>query len=146
MSTDDIMQDLVSSLEIANGAVAAVEDQRLREIAFGRILDYLLASKKSGGAILTEGPSTESLARKLERKKPSKGASAWLRELTSDGFFTQPRSLKEILQELSNRSHHLRRTDLTSPLQHLCHDKVLRRRKQAAADSVKEVFHWSNWC
>lgn len=137
--------EFTSDLETAELAVAAVKDPRLREIAFGRILDHLLTSKEPKAdcepASAKPKPSTE----KAEQKRSSSGVTAWLRELVDERFFSEPKSMSQILEELSNRSHHLRAQDLTKQLQCFCHDKALRRRKQAPADGKREVFHWSNW-
>ena len=145
MNSNNATTDLTPHLEIAEKAVAAVKDPRLREIAFGRILDHLLASKNSDPSKTDFAVIGKQPGGKPKTKTASTGTSAWLRELVDEGFFAEPKSIKQILQELSNRSHHLRGTDLTRQMQQLCHDKLLRRRKQASASGGKEVFHWSNW-
>src|SRR5262245_46132716 len=137
--------DLSPHIETAEKAVAAVKDPRLREIAFARILDHLLTSKNSAPAKSNHAVSKKPGRQARETKAASTGVTAWLRELVDEGFFSEPRPMKQIIQELSNRSHHLRDTDLTRQLQNFCHDKLLRRRKQSSAEGGREVFHWSNW-
>lgn len=141
--------DLASIIANAENAVANVKDNRLREIAFERVLDHLLISSDQSGALRRIGKrpikSTPlNQTPKAERRK-KEGPLSWLRELTEEGFFVQPKSLKDILKELSNRSHRLRPTDLTLPLQTLCHERKLRRERQSASEGEKKVFHWYNW-
>ena len=145
MSTRKTTTDLTPDLETAEKAVAAVKNPRLREIAFGRILDHLLSSKNPDPVKSTRAETRKTTPEKRDAKASSSGVTAWLRELVDEGLFSEPRSMKEILQELSDCSHHLRGTDLTRQLQNLCHDKILRRRRQAPAGGGREVFHWSNW-
>jgi hypothetical protein len=144
MNMDTTVHDLTPHVQTAEKAVATITDPRLREIAFGRILDHLL---KSQGTVseTTTGSASRKRSPNTSGRRSSQGVRAWMRELVDEQFFSEPKSLKQIVEELSNRSHHLRSTDLTSPLQNLCHNKVLRRRKQAGAGGGKEVLHWSNW-
>ncbi len=139
--------DFASLIKQAEEAVANVKDERLREIAFERVLDHLLSGTDdqagSGHQIKTEVHKSK-LTRK-ESAKPASGTLAWLADLHEEGFFKEPKSLKDILEELSNRSHLLKSTDLTWPLQKLCHDKMLRRRQQVPAEGGHKVFHWYNW-
>jgi hypothetical protein len=145
MSAEKTAADLTPHIEAAEKAVAAVKDPRLREIAFGRILDHLLATNSSTPVRANHAAAEGTVLKKSKTKAGSTGVTAWLRELVEEGFFSDPQSVKNIIQEFGNRSHHVRGTDLTRQLQNFCHDKVLRRRKQMPADGGKEVFHWSNW-
>jgi hypothetical protein len=145
MSTEKIITGLTPHLETAEKAVAAVKDPRLREIAFGRILDHLLASHNPGSDKTSSVSTEKYLAKQTSKTTTSTGVTAWLKELVEEGVFAEPKSIRQIIQELSNRSHHLRSTDLTRQMQQLCHEKTLRRRKQAPAGGGKELFHWSNW-
>jgi len=55
------------------------------------------------------------------------------------------RNSKSILAELDGQSHQLKASDLTGPLQNLCHVKVLRRKKISPAEGKAPVWHWSNY-
>lgn len=78
--------------------------------------------------------------------KPSKdGPKAWLRELVKEGFFKKPKSSNAIREELETRSHHLKATDMTQPLEALCHEKLLRRKKETPDGGSKALLHWVNW-
>ncbi|CAF3409753.1 unnamed protein product, partial [Rotaria sp. Silwood2] len=78
-------------------------------------------------------------------KARTTGPKAWMLELVEEGFFNKPKSSANIIEELETRSHHLQASDLTWPLESLCHDKKLRRKKIAPEKGGKEVLHWSNW-
>lgn len=140
--------DFTALIAQAEKAVANVKDDRLRGIAFERVLDHLLST--SGGQTISHQPThttthKQSSANKHAEQKPATGTLAWLTELYEEGFFREAKCLKDISEELSNRSHRLKSTDLTFPLQKLCHDKKLRRNKQAPAEGGRKVFHWYNW-
>jgi hypothetical protein len=66
-----------------------------------------------------------------------------LLELVEESFFQSPKSSNDIREELESRGHHLNATDLTFPLQKLCHEKNLRRKK--IDRDGKQVLHWVNW-
>ena len=78
-------------------------------------------------------------------KPKASGPKAWLRDLIDEDFFKKPQSLRQVVEELGNRSHHLPQTALTSPLEALCHEKLLRRKKMPPAEGKAPVYHWSNW-
>lgn len=132
----------------AEKSVTHVTDDRLREIAFERVLDHLLSTysgQDTGQQPTLPASRKSNVAFRNSNLKPATGTLAWLTEMHEEKFFKEPRSLKDILQELSNRSHILKSTDLTWSLQKLCHDKKLRRKLQAPADGGRKVFHWYNW-
>jgi DNA primase len=152
MKTTETPEGYGSLVAEAEKAVASVKDEKLREIAFSQVLSHLL----SGGAAAGAGPikphraaqsskkATKADSNRSEKFKAS-GPKAWLRELVEEKFFTQPKASRQILEELGNRSHHLKSTDLTRPLEALCHEKILRRKKLAAEEGKSAVYHWSNW-
>jgi hypothetical protein len=139
--------DFTSLIAQAEKAVTNVKDDRLREIAFERVLDHLLSGSINQDIPHKQVHTTTQTSRvaKAAAPKPATGTLAWLTELHGEGFFKEPKCLKDILEELSNRSHRLKSTDLTFPLQKLCHDKKLRRNKQVPAEGGRKVFHWHNW-
>src|SRR5438093_700611 len=95
MNTEMTAAHLTPYIETAEKAVATVKDPRLREIAFGRILDHLLASKKPD-PVKSNHAATKKLGReKREAKAAPTGVTAWLRELVDEGFFSEPRFMKE---------------------------------------------------
>jgi hypothetical protein len=145
MNTESLIAELTPHLQTAEKAVAVVTDPRLREIAFGRVLDLLIYGGNADAALASRGKAPRPNTREPNIKKTSEGVRSWLEEMVSDEFFSEPKSVKQMLEELSSRSHYLTGSSLTQPLENLCHDKVLRRRKQAPVGGGKEVFHWAKW-
>ncbi len=143
------MSDYQAAVKKAEEAVASMKDPKLKEVAFGKILEHLLSLEKtpasgdSSGAHREKKPTVRQAAAKAGKKQS--GIIGWLRELAAEGFFKKPQNSKAILDELASRSHHLRASDLTYQLQQLCHDKVLRRKKLSVAEGKAPVWHWSNW-
>lgn len=141
--------DFSSLIAEAEKAVEKMKEPRLKEIAFERVLDYLLSTSITNAKIIgkTASHSPKVGLAKLPSKPSSKsdGPLAWVRELVDDNFFSKPKSSKDIQDELVKQSHRLKPSDLTLPLQTLCHEKKLRRDKIAPADGGKKVFHWFNW-
>ncbi|HEX4372561.1 MAG TPA: hypothetical protein VHZ50_04560 [Puia sp.] len=141
--------------EEAEKAVSGIKNEKLKEIAFEKLLNLLLKDNAPAGDEEGEDEKDEKpKSRKAKVKKsfgkggakPSKdGPKAWLRELVEEGFFKKPKSSSEIREELETRSHHLKATDLTKPLEALCHEKLLRRKKEASDVGGKAVLHWVNW-
>lgn len=140
------MSDYRLLVKAAEDVVAAVSDKKLKEVAFAQVLAHLLSSGKlPPGSRPSHKGKAKAKAQAQASQKKKAGTTAWLKELAEEGFFKTPRSLKAILEELSTHSHHLNGSDLTWPLQHLCHEKVLRRKKLAPAEGKPAVWHWSNW-
>jgi hypothetical protein len=145
--------DYAKIIQQAEKAVSSVTDENLRRIAFEKLLTHLLADNELKMQT-NEGPAP-SIAGKKKSKSRSVGGQkqagkkagpkSWLRELVDEGFFKKPKSSSDIREELENRSHHLRPTDLTGPLESLCHEKLLRRKKMTLEDNGKPKMHWMNW-
>ncbi len=132
----------------AQKAVASMPQDRLKEIAFERILDHLLAGL-SGAKPST---SNSKVKHKIEISTPTSkgthqgdGPLVWLTEIVEEGFFSQPKSSAQIIEELGNRSHTLSPQDITWPLQNLCHNKLLRRKKMSPSAGGRPLIHWVNW-
>ena len=88
--------------------------------------------------------------RKLSGKRSIKigsstkqGPMDQLKDLVSGDYFSSPRSMKEILDELDSRGRHYQPADLTSQLNTLVRNKNLRRTKKKIGK--KTVIHWTNW-
>lgn len=140
--------DFTKVFEDAEKQVAGIKNEKLREIAFDKLVTYILDGQTSDGNKKSE-PTIKKKKATARASATSKtrtdGPKAWIQELVGEGFFGKPKSSAEIREELETRSHHLSATDLTSPLQALCHDKKLRRKKIALEGGGKAVLHWVNW-
>mgnify|MGYP007096026068 CR=1 FL=1 len=139
--------------EEAENVVSIIKNEKLKEIAFEKLVNHLLAghsnkidenrySQKKKARINTK---TAGSLRSGGQKISKDGPKTWIKELVTEGFFKKHRSSSDIREELETRSHHLSSTDLTLPLQTLCHEKLLRRKKIAPETGGKAVLHWVNW-
>lgn len=155
MTTDST--NYAKLFEDAEKAVSGIKNEKLKEIAFDKLLNHLLKDHSPVGDDEDEEEKDEKPKRRRAKvkakvssngggSKPSKdGPKAWLRELVEEGFFKKPKSSSAIREELETRSHHLKATDLTQPLEALCHEKLLRRKKETPDGGAKAVLHWVNW-
>src|SRR5690349_19639692 len=100
MKTEESANVLTRHLEDAEQAVRVIKDPRLREIAFGRILDHLLSDKRtpmpkgpSGlSSLQTGGNAEESVGPKKEKAGPK----ASIGSLVNNGAFNSPLALAEV--------------------------------------------------
>ena len=90
----------------------------------------------------TEKHTTE----KHTAEKPSTrgGPKIQLKKLVDENFFQTPKTSKNILDEMKNRSYRYKSTDLTKPLQDLTRDQILRR-ISLKDDKGKIKLNWVNW-
>lgn len=136
------MQKLV---EKAEQIISIIKDPQLKSVAFGRVLDFLLHGRESGGKEATEYVDRVRKIKKVERTKKSDGPKTWMEELIEEGFFEKPKTVKELLSALEERDHHLKNSDMQPYLRIFMKEKRLRRKKQASKEGGKPVWHYSNW-
>lgn len=144
-------KDYSKIFEEAEKQVAGIKNDKLKEIAFSKLLSHLLDGDNSGevapdgkSSVKRKAKAVKSSSSKAAKSK-SEGPMAWIEELIDEGFFKKPQSSASIREELETRSHHLSATDVTRPLQTLCHDRKLRRKKIAPDGGTKTILHWVNW-
>jgi hypothetical protein len=145
MSTEKLASDLTPHLETAEKAVAAVKDPRLREIAFGRILDHLLAPKNAGPeqskAATIENPEPEKPApRTSEKEKSRVGATGGLRSLVDEGKLDSPRTASEIIEFLKQGGRHYSKPSVMMGLLNLVRERVLTRFNEKGEKNWKYVI------
>lgn len=75
-----------------------------------------------------EGILKEKTARKIVSKK--KSILDLLIELKNEGFFKQPKYLKDIVDKLASRGYHYQSSSLTNPLQRAVRNRILGRIKK----------------
>ena len=78
-------------------------------------LPQLGAEVERGGAVMA----------KPERRKPSPTCSGLLRGLIEEGWFDQPRTLSEVVQELAKRGYHYDSTAVSHSLLDLVRERAL---------------------
>jgi hypothetical protein len=123
----------------AEASVVNIADADLKKIAFGKILETLLAgsSNNQHGA-----PARVAVAETVAKNRT--GPQAYIEELVAEGFFAKQRSMSEVRAELGNRGFHIPLTSLSGPLQILCKKKILRREKTKVGEK-KQTFAYSKW-
>lgn len=143
-ATENLTTELMQIVSEAEKAVNNIADSELKQIAFDRILEHLL---EIGLPKSDAGPKkTRVSTAKVEKTSSSKsGPKTWIQELVDEGFFKTPRTNSVIRKALDERGHILEATNLTSPLDRLVTEKVLRRKKMPAEDGGKDQVHWHNW-
>jgi hypothetical protein len=144
MNSEKIATDLTTHLETAEKAVAAVKDPRLREIAFGRILDHLLASKNlnpgQAKPVTSEKRSSEKAAEKTAPQEKSRsGATGGLRLLVDEGKLDSPRTASEIIEFLKQEGRHYSKPSVMMGLLNLVRERVLTRFTEKGEKNWKYV-------
>ncbi|MEP7198126.1 MAG: hypothetical protein ABI851_16530 [Saprospiraceae bacterium] len=139
-------KDFSKILEDAEKQVAGIKNEKLKEIAFSKLISHLLDGNSTdendddnSSTKKSKPKSTKRVASKASKGKTD-GPKAWIEELVDENFFSKPKSSSDIRTELESRSHHLSATDITNPLQTICHAKKLRRKKETGGK-----IHWVNW-
>jgi hypothetical protein len=134
--------DLVKQAE---DAVSSVKDPALKQTAFEKILDDLLADSPSSTAGTSQKHVTTKALKKRSVKSARsssqrKGPTLYVQALIDDGFFSKPKTIAELRDELGNSGHHIPITTLSGLLQRLCQKRTLRRQKLQ-----DKGFLYSNW-
>lgn len=138
--------DFHSIIQKAEHAVQGVKDPALKAVAFGKVIDALVAGESPEVA----GVAPRSVRR--EKRVKLRGASGGARklgtvglleELVGQDYFRSQRSLSDVKKELANGGHHVPLTSLSGPMQALCKKRVLRREKKTVGN--KQTYVYSNW-
>lgn len=147
MSNANAPTDYAAIVAEAEKAVAAVKDPELKQAAFVKVLDTLLAAASESSSSGDEDEPQKAKASKAKSEpkqlKRSSGTAGYIKELINEGFFKTQRTIGAVKTELANRGHHFPLTHLSKPLQRLCQQKLLRREKKT--DGNKSVFAYSKW-
>jgi hypothetical protein len=144
MSSDLNYAEMVKQAE---AAVASIRDSDLKNIAFSKVLDALLAQRehpKEHGSVKVAAVVGKRTAKSASKRTEKRGGPvAYVEELIDDGFFKAPKTLAAVKAELANRGHHIPLTALSGPMQRLCQRRQLRRQK--LVEGNKQVFTYSHW-
>ena len=109
--------------------------------------------KKSAGNSAQKADSSRTTSKAAgsgtERKTRSATASGrgpmeWVRGLIQERWFSEPRSINDILAELERRGASYKRTDLTRQLLSLVRDEELTRQKRKPSDGGRVAWHYEN--
>ncbi|MFB3778836.1 MAG: hypothetical protein ACE141_14555 [Bryobacteraceae bacterium] len=138
---DDSYADLAQKAELA---VRVISDPELKMIAFGKILDTLLAGAPADSttADRTSSRTRSAVAGRTAARRA--GPQAHLADLLSEGFFGERRTIADVKIALANRGYHIPLTSLSGPLQQMCKKRLLRREKTKLGEN-KQAFAYSKW-
>lgn len=133
-------------ISLAEAAVSDVTDPQLKQVAFGKILEQLLAPGSEFGPAPMARPTHVMPATAVGKSAPvSRGPVGLIEGLVNEDFFQPGKSLRDVQTELQNRGHRIPRTSLSGPLQGLCRRRVLRRTKETPAGGNNAVYIYSKW-
>ena len=132
MTSNKHASDLKRHLGTAEKAVAGIKDDRLREIAFARVLDHLLGSKNisldEGDSDKLEKPEIETSSQHTPLKiKGRSGATGGLRSLVDEGKLNSPVTAAEIIALLKQDGRHYSKASVLMGLLNLVRERVLTR-------------------
>jgi hypothetical protein len=137
MQTTDQLRELRKKAE---EAVAEMPDGELKTKAFEVILEHLLSTRIIPPQLQ---PSEKRYVKKESRSSQDLGTTkSRMLLLKDEGFFTVPRSLAEVKDELSAHGWIHPQTALSGPLQALVRERRLRRIKDQAGK--KKVWKYVN--
>jgi hypothetical protein len=146
MSTAPTPEQLRAAVETAQSVTAGISDPELRGIAFGKVLDRLLAG---AAAELPTRDGSKPRSRPTSLKTvvlPSRdGPRAWVESLLSEGYFSKSKSLAEVTEAVRAQGHNVESKNVTDPLEKLVQAKALRRERKASEGSKRGIWMYSNY-
>ena len=107
-------------------AVSEIEGAHLRATIGGIIMQRILQEVDGAERAALNNRSASSSA-DFSGENRKAGTQARILELRSDNFFTDPRRLEEVLEELRVRGYHHNKSDVRMSLLRLARKKSLRR-------------------
>jgi hypothetical protein len=139
-STSMEMEAIITARKTAESAVAEMSDGPLKVAAFETILRKLLDAT-SQPAPPTDRRSQSSGDRRTARGSSASGTTSRITSLVDEEFFSQQRSLAEILGALAERGWHYDQNFLSTPVTRLVRRRVLRRTQ--ISEGTKKVWKYS---
>jgi hypothetical protein len=139
------LKELVKIRKQAEKAVSEMPDGELKVKAFEVVFNHLLSGAKAGGT--GKATATTDQARTdqppLKAAASSRSASGRILVLRDEGFFSTPRTIGEIRDELGAHGWHYPLTSLSGTLMDLVGEKRELRR-QRIKHGGKQVWKYSN--
>jgi len=107
-------------------AVSSVEDPHLRAVLAGALMQRILQEAAGGETGIAPGLGARSFGPADSGSRRS-GTQARILELRDEKFFSDPRRLEQVLEELKIRGYHHNKSDVRMSLLRLARKKALRR-------------------
>ncbi len=114
-----------------------------RNPAFGVLFSRLLDTVNDKPMPTAHSKGTLRARASGRNGKGNLGPKDRLRDLVSDGFFKNGRSLKTTLNELNDRGYGYEAAIVGKGLQRLCQERVLRRKK--GKEGNRDLYLYTNW-
>jgi hypothetical protein len=133
-------EELIRVRDAALAAISDMPDGQLKTSTYETILVQLLQHALSNDK-RSKTASSVHLLRPATVPKAT-GTTGRIMQLVDEGFFAQPRSLKDIKEKLGELGFHYRLEDLGTPLTRLVQRKRLRRSQFAVRG--KKIWKYSN--
>jgi hypothetical protein len=133
-------EELIKARDAALAAVSDMPDDHLKTATYQTILAQLVQHAISSHGY-QRAPSSARAATGTAGSKAS-GTTSRIMNMIDEGFFAQPRSLKEIRERLAEDGFHYRLEDLGTPLMRFVQRKRLRRSQFTVRG--KKVWMYSN--
>ncbi len=131
--------DFQEIIQQAEHAVTGIKDPALKTVAFGKVIDALMA----GGTKPVVKQKKHVGRQRMPNSAARMGTSGFLQEMVDQDYFRSQHALADVKEELANRGHHVPLTSLSGPMQSLCRRRVLRREKKKVGS--KQTYVYSNW-
>lgn len=142
--------ELTRVVRIAEEAASAVGDPTLRAVAFDRILQYFLHSGTSTDFAVSHpikaarhespGPIADTT-----RAPRDSGPTAWVESLRLEKFFSQPRTIGDVVESVRALGHNIQSKDVTFPLTRLVQLHKLRRVRKASASGDRGQWIYTDY-
>jgi hypothetical protein len=137
---------LRTAIETAQSVTQGIGDPQLRGIAFGKVLERLLAGEPLALTPHVERPdSSPPRPPKVTGPPGREGPNAWVDSLVAEGFFSKSRSLADVTEAVRAQGHNVESKNVTAPLEKLLQSKVLRRERKASVTAKRGLWMYSNY-
>jgi hypothetical protein len=139
-------EQLRRAIETAQSVTQGIGDPQLRGIAFGKVLERLLAGEPLALTPHVEHPRpSPSQPQKVAVPPGREGPNAWIAALVAEGFFSKSQSLADVTEAVRARGHNVESKNVTAPLEKLLQTKVLRRERTASGTAKRGLWMYSNY-
>lgn len=137
----------------AESIVSGLIDPALRSVAFEQVLGSILSGARSSHPVRAQTrassipPSKTEPRKDLQRGTVAGGPSAWVERLQEEGYFTEARTITDVVESIRATGHNVLSKDVTYPLVRLVAPAVrkLRRERQQIGGRGKKVWVYRNY-
>lgn len=141
---------LEEAVKTAGIVAAGIADSDLRRIAFDRVLEHLLTQTEIGfsrqKANVRRAESSVAARRTTGRGAAAyAGPSSWVEKLLDEGYFSEARTITDVVREVKASGHSVKSKDVSFPLVRLVRLKKLRRVQRVDPTLQRNVWVYTNY-